>query len=137
MLPYQKIHHLVNKRYNAQYFKNNKFLWIHDIKFALLQHIKLELFYKNIFITEDWYPEGKQNIQAGHLKEALVPSLNPWTVYHLRMFAENQLGKSKEGKVLQVKTFNVNKKSGKYSVSRHHYILNKPLRKCTPLYNLE
>ena len=56
-----------------------------------------------LFITEDWYPEGKQNIQAGHLKEALVPSLNPWTVYHLRMFAENQLGKSKEGKVVQVR----------------------------------
>jgi hypothetical protein len=52
--------------------------------------------------SEDWYPEGKQNIQDGTLKEVLVSSLNPWTVYHLRLFAENQLGKSKEGKVLQV-----------------------------------
>ncbi len=53
-------------------------------------------------LAEDWYPEGKQNIQVGHLREALIPSLNPWTFYHLRLFAENQLGKSKEGKVLQV-----------------------------------
>ena len=55
-----------------------------------------------LIFSEEWFPEGKQNIQAGHLKEATVSSLNPWTVYQLRLFAENQLGKSKEGKVLQV-----------------------------------
>ena len=39
------------------------------------------------------------------MTETLVTNLRPWTVYHLRVFAENQLGKSKDGKVLQVKTF--------------------------------
>ena len=52
---------------------------------------------------EEWFPEGKQNILPGPISETLVPGLRPWTVYHLRLFAENQLGKSKEGKVLQVK----------------------------------
>ena len=56
--------------------------------------------------VEEWFPEGKQNILPGPISETLVPGLRPWTVYHLRLFAENQLGKSKEGKVLQVKTFN-------------------------------
>ena len=36
------------------------------------------------------------------MTETLVTNLRPWTVYHLRVFAENQLGKSKDGKVLQV-----------------------------------
>ena len=36
------------------------------------------------------------------MSETLVTNLRPWTVYHLRVFAENQLGKSKDGKVLQV-----------------------------------
>ena len=34
--------------------------------------------------------------------ESVVTGLRPWAVYQLRVFAENQLGKSKEGKVLQV-----------------------------------
>ena len=45
------------------------------------------------------------------MTETLVTNLRPWTVYHLRVFAENQLGKSKDGKVLQVKTFFVIQKS--------------------------
>ena len=52
--------------------------------------------------TEDWYPQGKQNVLPGTTRKAMVPGLRPWTVYHLRVFAENQLGKSKEGKTLQV-----------------------------------
>ena len=56
-------------------------------------------------LTEEWYPQGKQNILPGQMTETLVTNLRPWTVYHLRVFAENQLGKSKDGKVLQVKTF--------------------------------
>lgn len=54
--------------------------------------------------NEDWFPEGKQTILSGLAKDTLVTGLRPWTVYHLRVFAENQLGKSKEGKVLQVKS---------------------------------
>nr|XP_040568004.1 Down syndrome cell adhesion molecule-like protein Dscam2 isoform X1 [Lepeophtheirus salmonis] len=54
--------------------------------------------------SENWYPEGKQNILPGVMSETTVQGLRPWTVYHLRVFAENQLGKSKEGKVLQFVT---------------------------------
>ena len=63
-----------------------------------------EVFFFLLF-TEEWYPQGKQNILPGQMTETLVTNLRPWTVYHLRVFAENQLGKSKDGKVLQVKTF--------------------------------
>ena len=38
--------------------------------------------------------------------ESVVTGLRPWAVYQLRVFAENQLGKSKEGKVLQVGKIN-------------------------------
>ena len=55
-----------------------------------------------VAVAEDWYPQGKQNILPGQMTETLVTHLRPWTVYHLRVFAENQLGKSKDGKVLQV-----------------------------------
>ena len=55
-----------------------------------------------LIFTEEWYPQGKQNILPGQMTETLVTNLRPWTVYHLRVFAENQLGKSKDGKVLQV-----------------------------------
>ena len=54
--------------------------------------------------TEDWFPEGKQSVLPGPVAETVVPGLRPWTVYHLRVFAENQMGKSKEGKVLQFVT---------------------------------
>lgn len=56
-----------------------------------------------ISTLEEWFPQGKQNILPGLMSETLVTNLRPWTVYHLRVFAENQLGKSKDGKVLQVK----------------------------------
>ena len=56
------------------------------------------------FFAEDWYPEGKQNVLPGPVTESVVPGLRPWTVYHLRVFAKNQMGKSKEGKVLQFVT---------------------------------
>ena len=59
---------------------------------------------ESFFFAEDWYPQGKQNILPGQMAETLVTNLRPWTVYHLRVFAENQLGKSKDGKVLQVKS---------------------------------
>ncbi len=58
----------------------------------------------NLFhLSDNWYPEGKQSILPGMLVNTEVSGLHPWTVYHLRVFAENKLGKSKEGKVLQVR----------------------------------
>ena len=78
--------------------------------------------------AEDWYPQGKQNILPGQMAETLVTNLRPWTVYHLRVFAENQLGKSKDGKVLQVKKgypFTTYLVKGVWSVKIHFaYILN-------------
>ena len=56
-----------------------------------------------IQISENWYPDAKQNILPGSTSETVVSGLRPWTVYHLRVLAENQLGKSKEGKVMQVR----------------------------------
>ena len=53
-------------------------------------------------IAENWFPEGKQKILPGQMGESVVTGMRPWAVYQLRVFAENQLGKSKEGKVLQV-----------------------------------
>jgi len=57
----------------------------------------------NLDSSESWYPDAKQNVLPGLMTETIVAGLRPWTVYHLRLFAENQLGKSKEGKVLQVR----------------------------------
>ena len=75
-----------------------------------LNLISIILSINNLFCSpEEWFPEGKQNILPGPIIETLVPGLRPWTVYHLRLFAENQLGKSKEGKVLQVGTYAQNK----------------------------
>lgn len=56
----------------------------------------------NFFSLENWFPEGMQNILPGMMSETVVTGMRPWAVYQLRVFAENQLGKSKEGKVLQV-----------------------------------
>ena len=73
--------------------------------FSWLSNPQLTEFFFFLLLTEEWYPQGKQNILPGQMTETLVTNLRPWTVYHLRVFAENQLGKSKDGKVLQVKTF--------------------------------
>ena len=73
--------------------------------FLWLSNPQLTEFFFFLLFTEEWYPQGKQNILPGQMTETLVTNLRPWTVYHLRVFAENQLGKSKDGKVLQVKTF--------------------------------
>ena len=74
-------------------------------------------------LTEEWYPQGKQNILPGQMTETLVTNLRPWTVYHLRVFAENQLGKSKDGKVLQVKTFFLSFRDPLFV----HYLLKKAI----------
>ena len=43
--------------------------------------------------AENWYPEGKQNVLPGPSSDTVVSGLRPWTVYHLRVFAENQVKK--------------------------------------------
>ena len=83
------------EQYPCQIWYFSVFAWYNTANFII--------FYS--YITEEWYPQGKQNILPGQMTETLVTNLRPWTVYHLRVFAENQLGKSKDGKVLQVNCY--------------------------------
>ena len=65
----------------------------------------MKMFHLTVDFSENWYPEAKQNILPGATTSTVVSGLRPWTVYHLRVLAENQLGKSKEGKVMQVSEY--------------------------------
>ena len=46
--------------------------------------------------------EAEEKTLYGQVEEAVLSSLRPATVYQLRVAAENELGRSKEGRVLQV-----------------------------------
>ena len=48
--------------------------------------------------------EAEEKTLYGQVEEAVLSSLRPATVYQLRVAAENELGRSKEGRVLQVTT---------------------------------
>jgi hypothetical protein len=45
---------------------------------------------------------GEEKTVYGQVEEATLTSLRPATSYHIRLFAENELGRSKEGRVIQV-----------------------------------
>ena len=51
-----------------------------------------------------WEVEAEEKTLYGQVEEATLSSLRPATVYQLRVAAENELGRSKEGRVLQVTT---------------------------------
>ena len=46
--------------------------------------------------------EAEEKTLYGQVEEAVLSSLRPATVYQVRVAAENKLGRSKEGRVLQV-----------------------------------
>ena len=46
--------------------------------------------------------EAEEKTLYGQVEEAVLSSLRPATVYQVRVAAENELGRSKEGRVLQV-----------------------------------
>ena len=46
--------------------------------------------------------EAEEKTLYGQVEEAVLSSLRPATVYQVRVSAENELGRSKEGRVLQV-----------------------------------
>jgi chitodextrinase len=48
--------------------------------------------------AESW----EEKTVYGQVEEATVTGLRPATTYSIRLFAENELGRSKEGRVLQV-----------------------------------
>ena len=50
-----------------------------------------------------WEVEAEEKTLYGQVEEAVLSSLRPATVYQVRVAAENELGRSKEGRVLQVK----------------------------------
>ena len=52
--------------------------------------------------TESWEREVKEKTLYGQVEEAALSALRPATVHQVRVFAENELGRSKEGRVLQV-----------------------------------
>ena len=49
-----------------------------------------------------WEVEAEEKTLYGQVEEAVLSSLRPATVYQVRVSAENELGRSKEGRVLQV-----------------------------------
>ncbi len=62
------------------------------------------LLFRSIFMTSHMTLTSTSNIQV---EEALITGLRPAMLYQVRVFAENELGRSKEGRVLQVLSFNI------------------------------
>ena len=68
--------------------------------------------------------EAEEKTLYGQVEEAVLSSLRPATVYQLRVAAENELGRSKEGRVLQVSITTSNISAGlKKSFSFHVVLL--------------
>ena len=55
-----------------------------------------------VLFTESWEGGGEEKTLYGQVEEATVTGLRPATLYNIRLFAENELGRSKEGRVLKV-----------------------------------
>ena len=67
--------------------------------------------------TESWEREVKEKTLYGQVEEAALSALRPATVHQVRVFAENELGRSKEGRVLQVSITTSNISAGLKKVS--------------------
>ena len=67
--------------------------------------------------TESWEREVKEKTLYGQVEEAALSALRPATVHQVRVFAENELGRSKEGRVLQVSITTSNILAGLKKVS--------------------
>ena len=52
--------------------------------------------------ADSWEVSSEEKTLYGPVEEASLSSLRPAKVYQVRVFAENELGRSKEGRVLQV-----------------------------------
>ena len=63
--------------------------------------------------------EAEEKTLYGQVEEAVLSSLRPATVYQVRVAAENELGRSKEGRVLQVMLV-LERRGGFYLLSRFH-----------------
>ena len=67
--------------------------------------------------AESWEREVKEKTLYGQVEEAALSALRPATVHQVRVFAENELGRSKEGRVLQVSITTSNISAGLKKVS--------------------
>ena len=63
--------------------------------------------------------EAEEKTLYGQVEEAVLSSLRPATVYQVRVAAENELGRSKEGRVLQVMLV-LERRGEFYLLSRFH-----------------
>ena len=55
-------------------------------------------------ILESWELLAEDKTLYGQVDDALIGGLRPAVIYQVRVFAENEMGRSKEGRVLQVMT---------------------------------
>ena len=53
-------------------------------------------------LTESWDLQAEEKTLYGQVDDAMIGGLRPAVIYQVRVFAENELGRSKEGRVLQV-----------------------------------
>ena len=60
-----------------------------------------------LVVAGSWELEAEEKTLYGEVAEAVLGALAPATIYQVRTFAENELGRSKEGRVVQVKPDNV------------------------------
>ena len=59
-----------------------------------------------LVVAGSWELEAEEKTLYGEVAEAVLGALAPATIYQVRTFAENELGRSKEGRVVQV-TLNI------------------------------
>ena len=53
-------------------------------------------------LSESWDLQAEEKTLYGQVDDAMIGGLRPAVIYQVRVFAENELGRSKEGRVLQV-----------------------------------
>ena len=59
-----------------------------------------------LVVAGSWELEAEEKTLYGEVAEAVLGALAPATIYQVRTFAENELGRSKEGRVVQVTLYN-------------------------------
>ena len=53
--------------------------------------------------SDSWDLQSEEKTLYGQVDDAMIGGLQPAVIYQVRVFAENELGRSKEGRVLQVR----------------------------------
>ena len=55
-----------------------------------------------MIVADSWDLQSEEKTLYGQVDDAMIGGLRPAVIYQVRVFAENELGRSKEGRVLQV-----------------------------------